>query len=309
MPGDAGGFGAFIRRGDQLVGEELNTEGMRTLYDAVVVSLLDQNPSRAVAGMVDDYNSGHRMATTENALLFGHRFDAELYTGFETGTMVVMRHLGPRIGETVDAIPPPADMHLPAFRPQFDEAYAQALSEVLPNLGEDDPDLPGAIRWLELAWTNSASIDTAGRILALRAGFDVLFGGASTRRIRRRLSALLDEENAARTHREWDDRERHLEEDLTDLEWWFQSFALLRNKIAHGGEISDADYLFDDGIPHHWHAEWQLRRAIKQVVANAGHPEVLLDIFDRAFEAAQLLLEEAIADEPANERPHAEDAQ
>src|SRR5918994_6107999 len=143
--------------------------------------------------MNNDQNAGHQMATTENALLFGHRFGDDLYTGFETGTMVVMRHLGSRIGEAEDVIQPPSDMHLPTFRPQFDPVYADALYAVLAGLGANDPDLPGAIRWLELAWTNSASIDTAGRILALRAGFDVLFGGANTREIRGRLSALLDD--------------------------------------------------------------------------------------------------------------------
>src|SRR5581483_5646060 len=245
LPGHDRGYGAFIRRADQPVGEEINPDRLRTLYHAVVVSLLDENPSRAVAGMVDDDNSGHRMCTTENALLFGHRFDDELYTGFETGTMVVMRHLGPKIGEAESVIPPPADMHLPVMRPPSDPVYAQALYQVLAALGEDDPDLPGAIRCLGLAWTNSASIDTAGRILALRAGFDVLFGGANTREIRGKLSELLDEQNALRTHRAWDDHARHVEADLTALEWWFQSFALLRNKIAHGGEIPDADYLFD----------------------------------------------------------------
>jgi hypothetical protein len=123
----------------------------------------------------------------------------------------------------------------------------------------------------------------------------VLFGGANTRDIRGKPSELLDDEDAPRTHREWDDHVRHLGAELTELEWWFQSFALLRNKIAHGGEIPEADHLFDDGVPHHWHGEWQLRRAIKQVVANAGHPEVLLDAYDRIFETARPLLEEAIA--------------
>ena len=75
LPGHDRGYGAFIHRDDQPVGEEINPDRLRTLYHAIVVSLLDDNPSRAVAGMVDDDNSGHRMCTTENALLFGHRFD------------------------------------------------------------------------------------------------------------------------------------------------------------------------------------------------------------------------------------------
>jgi hypothetical protein len=302
MPAGATGYGCFLCREGQAVGAELDQTGLRTLHSAVCVALLDQNPSRAVAGMVDDYNTAHRMCTTENALLLGHRFDVDLYTGYETGTMVVHRVGGPKIGETEDVIEPPSDMHLPLMRPEFDEVYAEALYEVVLGLGENDPDLPGAIRWLELAWTNSSSIDTPSRILALRSGFDVLFGGASTATIRGELSALLDEPGAARAHRQWTDHNNQREADLTDLEWWFQSFALLRNKVAHGGEIADEDYVFDDGVPHHWHGEWQLRRAIKQVIVNAGHPDVLLDPFDRAMQQAIPLLEQAIEEDREDER-------
>jgi len=276
MPGHERGYGAFIKPPGRRVGDEC-PEGLRTLYSAVVVSLLDQNPSQAVAGMDDDPNVGHRMCTTENALVFGHRFEADLYTGFETGTMVVMRHLGPRIGETRDVIEPPADMTLPVMRPQFDQIYAEALHQVLSHPADDAPDLAGAIRWLELVWTNSASIGPEARVLALRAGFDVLFGGERTNDIRCALSQLLDDPDAPRTERHWEDHSRQQRAPLTDLEWWFQSFALLRNKIAHGGDMATDEYNFD-GVPHIWHGEWQLRRAIKQTVANVGHPEILLDM-------------------------------
>jgi hypothetical protein len=104
--------------------------------------------------------------------------------------------------------------------------------------------------------------------------------------IRARLSELLDQPGTPRAHREWDDHGNHREAELTDLEWWYQSFALLRNTIAHGGDLAAADYLFEDGVPHHWHGEWNLRRAIKQVVANAGHEDVLLDPFERAIRRA-----------------------
>ena len=59
-------------------------------------------------------------------------------------------------------------------------------------------------------------------------------------------------------------------------------------------------YLFDDGAPHHWHAEWILRKAIKQTVANAGHDEVLLNAYERAFRRALPVLEEALQ-EPEEE--------
>jgi hypothetical protein len=179
------------------------------------------------------------------------------------------------------------------MRPQFDQVYADALHEVLTHPAEDAPDLAGAIRWLELAWTNSASISPDARVLALRAGFDVLFGDSRTGEIRGKLSQLLDEPDAPRTERHWDDHGRPQRAHLTDLESWFQSFALLRNKIAHGGDIAAEEYAFD-GAPHIWHGEWQLRQAIKQTVANAGHPDVLLDPWARVEQRVQRALEEKL---------------
>jgi len=185
----------------------------------------------------------------------------------------------------------------------IDDVYANALYGLLSDLTDDSPDLPGAIRWLEVAWSNSVSVTVEARILALRAGFDVLFGGADTRTIRTRLSALLDPPDAPRLPREWDDHGQHRGPfELTEIEWWFQSFALLRNKIAHGGQLAPEEYDFDDGVHHVWHAEFNLRRAIKKTVADAGHPEVLLDPFERlALRFGELQLE----DLPEEEDPRA----
>jgi hypothetical protein len=297
LRGDDRGFGAFARRTDGRVGDEDDHAGFGALGSAVAVALLDRNPSFA-AGAADDPNAGHAMCTSENALGYGHRFEADLYVAYATGTMVVMQHGGAQLGTHRDLIDPPNDMLLPVFRPRLDGVYADALYGLLENPAPDAPDLAGAIQWLLLAWSNTASLNERGRILALRAGFDVLFGGAYTHVIRAALSTLLDEQAAARTHRTWTDRQNQREADLTELEWWFQSFALLRNKIAHGGEIPDAEFVFDDDVRHVWHGEWNLRRAIKRTVANAGHPDVLLDEFDRVLRHhAALLIEDVEAEE------------
>lgn|GEM_PF-1541300 len=296
LSGDRRGFGAFVR-GVQPVGEELDSAGLGLLRLAVVPAMLDRNPSRADPGDEPD-NAGHAMCTSENALLFGHGVDPEGYTAFSYGTMVQMFVGGARVGESQDMIDPPSELMLPIFRPQLDEVYCAAAYDVLANLADDSPDLPGAIRWLEVGWSNSRSVSQQAHVLAFRAGFDVLFGGADTREIRGKLSELLDPETAVRTPREWDDHHgRHYGPfELTDLEWWFQSFALLRNRIAHGGEVPEADWNFDDGVPHVWHAERNLRRAIKQTVANAGHEDVLLDPFERI--ARRFALEMIDDDQP-----------
>jgi hypothetical protein len=308
MPGDDRGFGAFVRSEAAPVGGEVDEVALGRLYQAIVTAMLDRNPSRADPNL-DDYNAGHRMCTTENARLQGHGVDADGYTAFSYGVMVQNLVGGYQVGRDEAKIEPPHELQLPIFRPQFDDVYASAIYDVLSNLGDESPDLPGTIRLLEVAWSNSLSVRLEARILALRAGFDVLFGGAETRVIRERLSALLDAGDAPRTAREWDDHHGNHRGpyDLTELEWWFQSFALLRNKIAHGSQLAPAgrlepdEYDFDDGVPHVWHAERNLRRAIKKTVANAGHEGVLLDPFERiARRYAGVLIEDAAREEESS---------
>jgi hypothetical protein len=192
------------------------------------------------------------------------------------------------LGESVDAIEPPSELMLPILPPRHDDVYCSALYEVLSNATDDSLDLPGAIRWLEVGWSNSRSVSAAAHVLALRAGFDVLFGGASTQTGREKVGQLLDPPGTPTAPREWSDhRGRNFGPyEMTDLEWWFQSFALLRNRLAHGGEVAPEQYNFDDGVNHVWHADRNLRRAIKQTVANAGHPDVLLSPLDRVFQQA-----------------------
>ncbi len=303
LPSNPRGFGAFVRSGDEPVGEEVDAMALGRLRQSIVVSTLDQNPSRADPTFDDD-NAGHRICTVENARLHGHGVDADGYTAFEYGVMVRNLVGGYQVGRDTEKIEPPQELQLPLLRPQFDDVYASALYDVLSNLTDESPDLPGAIRWLEVGWSNSLSVPLEARILAFRAGFDVLFGGAETKDIRTKLSALLDAPDAARTPREWDDRHgRHLGPfDLTDLEWWFQSFAVLRNKVAHGGQLAPEEYDFDDGVPHIWHAELNLRRAIKKTVADAGHEDVLLDPFDRVIRKYADLMIEDVRREEEEER-------
>jgi len=71
--------------------------------------------------------------------------------------------------------------------------------------------------------------------------------------------------------------------------WWFTSFAILRNKIAHGGVIAAEEYEFE-GVHHVFHGELHLRRAIKKVVADAGHEDVLLGPFERIARRYEVVL-------------------
>jgi hypothetical protein len=280
MLGDGRGDGAFVRSVDGHVGEDVDEVALGRLSQAITVALLDQNPS-PVNPPQEDWRAAHATATVENARLIGHGIDGDGYTAFEYGVMVRMLVGGYRVGEDAEVISPPQELQLPANRPRLDDVYASALYDVLSNLAEDSPDLPGAIRFLEVAWANSRSVRPEARILVLRAGFDVLFGGAQTTVMRSALSDLLDPDGTPRMPRDWTDHHgRPQQAELSDLEWWFTAFATLRNKIAHGGVIVAAEYEFE-GVHHVFHAELNLRRAIKKTVADAGHEDVLLGPVER----------------------------
>lgn len=286
MSGDRQRFGAVIR-GAEPVGAEHDDNGLGLLRLAVVTAMLDRNPSLADPGEADP-NAGHQICTSENAYLAGHGVDDDGYTGYARGTISQMLVGGAKVGESVDVIDPPAELMLPILPARIDDVYISALYDVLSNLDEQSPDLPGAIRWLEVGWVNSRTVSAHTHVMALRAGFDLLFGGSRTTEIRTRLSAVLDDAGVVRSAREWDDHNgRHYGPvNLSELEWWFQSFALLRNAIAHGGAIPDSAWDFG-GVPHIWHAERNLRRAIKKIVADAGHEDVLLDPFEGSHDASR----------------------
>lgn len=74
---------------------------------------------------------------------------------------------------------------------------------------------------------------------------------------------------------------------MTDLEWWFTTFAFLRNKIAHGNVILEADWQYE-GKNQVMIAQRVLLEAIrKKVAALSGKLDLLIkDPYSRAFEKA-----------------------
>jgi hypothetical protein len=122
------------------------------------------------------------------------------------------------------------------------------------------------------------------RVFAIRAGFEVLLDSDKTFVVRDRLSTLLDDTAAPRTRREWTSREGNPQTAaLTDLAWWFQQFAFLRNAIAHGGDIDPDRYTWD-GVSHLLHAETRLREVVREIVTRNGNEDLRLTPRQRAVE-------------------------
>jgi hypothetical protein len=173
----------------------------------------------------------------------------------------------------------PADRFAGADVLHFDAEYAGALHDALSEDTDEARRLALAIDWLNIAWSNNEDVSARTRALAYRSALEALLGGeASTKKQREALSALLDDPGAPKRLRRWTEHNgKDREAQLTDLEWWFQSFSLLRNRISHGDVIGTEgdDWTFDDDEHHLRHADAVLRRTIKRTIIRGGADPLL----------------------------------
>jgi hypothetical protein len=268
--------GCFARRTAGRVGDPLEIEDLRGLHGGVCAALLDPNPSLA------EKDKGHQAATSDNALMYVHGVDTSGSVWVNYGVMVRATVGGLQIGSEDVTIAPPPEVNVPFMHAGIDDAYLDALLQVLGSSTDDSRRIARAIEWLDLAWRNTTSIDEDTRIVGLRAGFEVLLGvGDKSDDLRGALSALVEPSETPREKRTWtslNGKERAA--DLTDLEWWFMGFSFLRNRIMHGSAIADDEYLWDD-LRHLWRAEKTLRQAIKRAVANLTSEEILISPLER----------------------------
>jgi hypothetical protein len=266
--------GAFAAPPGGRIGDDIPVDQLTTLRRAIVVGLLDGNPTPPALAADEatvDPNGGWKSATSDNAALWVHPIDERGYTAVQYGTMVTTVSGGHNVlREDSISITRPAELPTPFMYGSFDGAYCDAVFAVL-AAGDDQSRRVGrAIDWLDLAWRNTPSITQEVRVVLLRTGFEVLFGDDDTYVIRDDLGALLDDEHVTRQERTWTTLGGKLHTaELSDLCWWFMRFAFLRNAIMHGDEV--AVTMFEhEGRPHVWLAESRLRNAIKSLVTQAG---------------------------------------
>jgi hypothetical protein len=275
-------FGAVVVPCQGRVGDDVLRDEFRALARALTAAVLDANPSLLLDE--DEPNIGHGMVASENALLFGHPLDGGLSYAFSTGAVVRRldaRHAPP--GTRLPGVAPPPELPTPLFY-VLDVEYLAALYELLRPESIIARRLDRSIEWLGLVWSNVAAITHDARLLSLRVALEVLLGGGERRMgvqaQRKALSQLLDDAEAPQTRRTWKGQPNPTP--LTALQWWYLCFNDLRNAIAHGDEISDADRTFEDGKLHYWHANDVLRRAIKRtVISHGGDPDLELSMPDR----------------------------
>jgi hypothetical protein len=289
-------FGCVVRRRDAKIGDHFARDEMRPLRRAIVAGLLDRNPP--AIGKKEDTQGWH-VSTSDNALIYLHQLDGSGRVAVQYGRMVELTVGGLTIGEEHSQIHAPSELHAPFLGPDPDNVYLDALHAEL-NAGTPEARrLARAIDWLDLAWRNTTSIDDDTRIGAIYSGFEVLLNNDGAAALASALSGLL-EPGAATTTRpipvlRQGQRSSFQPRNVTDLEWWFLFFGFLRHDITHGEEVSPRQHEWNDQS-HLFLGETRLRQAIKQTVASAGHPTVLLDPFERIAHKFAAVL---VADERA----------
>jgi hypothetical protein len=269
-------FGAVIMPCEGRVGDDIPRELLPRLWRALVPALIDLNPSFLEQDDQRRPNAGQAMASADNAQVHGHPLTGEHSYVISQGAMVRQlsyQHAPP--GRRLPPVAPPPGLPTPFLGRGLDEDYAAALYKTLTAGDTTARRLDRCIQWQVLAWSNTEVIAEDARILAFRAAFDVLLGGGSQTRQHGRTLARLLRDTSKRRPRKWVEHGKAREMALNDTEWWFQSFGLLRNAIAHGDTIDEQHWLFDDGGRHLWHADEVLRRAIKRTVIEAGGDEDL----------------------------------
>lgn len=170
---------------------------------------------------------------------------------------------------------PPSELHIPFMNPPIDEVYAAALLEELSKRIDDARRLGGAIDWLDIVWRNTVSIDHDTRIIALRAGFEVLLGaGDRMSAIRDALCSLLDSADAKKLTRTWPTPQATRNRPAERPRVVVPTLLVPEDKLMHEEQPGEDDSLHH-GERHLWLGEAHLRRAIKRTVAGGGHPAVL----------------------------------
>jgi hypothetical protein len=285
------GYGVFFRRGRRRVGDTFTAKDVGILRRVLLVALIDSNPSGV--GGDDMLNAGHGLWTSDNVEIVGHRIQPDGYVSANYGSLTQVLVGGLQIGQEHSEIAPPTEVPFPMLGRPLDALYCQALWDVLRRDTDEVRRLTSAIDWFDLAWRNTPSTTYTTRILMLKSAFEVLLAaGDRIDNQRPALSALLDRPGARRRIRHFANRAgAPVQESMTDLEWWFTRLTFLRNAVTHGERPAPRDLRHG----RHWHlwiAEYQMRQAIKEVVARHGYPLVRVSGYERAMmQALQRLAE------------------
>jgi hypothetical protein len=266
----------------------------KAIQAAVRFALLDDNDQ-----VRRDLHAARYLATSENGVFYRQPIDeSSRSVAHETGGAIKRTLIGGwKIGERPVSLPDATqaiDRPVPVSRSLATAVYTAVVSQ-----NQADQTLATAVEWHAIALANPHAVRWQQRIVALKTGFEALFGESKSAHCAAALRKLF--EHTAGPHSNlfpwggclWSPAERV---DLprqykkkpgkrSELEDWFMAFADVRNAIIHEGRILTDTYQAPAERPlsryageFFWKAERILREAIK---ARLGAEVLLCSLLDK----------------------------
>jgi hypothetical protein len=278
------------------VGASFADSDMSLLGRALLLGVVAENPPMAVSEEDELPNGGEHIATSENAVLYGHPIgDGNSYS-VRNGALVQVTDIRYSPGdELLPKIAPPVELPKPLFG-GFDAEAADATYAALNADNADARRLLRALDWCRLVLSNSEAVGVDVRVGAARSAFEALTGaGDETKHLVRAFGRLRRDEHTAEQSYDsvfWVKGGGSAR--LTADEWWMTRLCDLRNHIVHGDEISES--LCDhDGHHQMRQVHDRLISCLKIVIARQADTPWILEprvdrVFRRAHEAAERYL-------------------
>jgi hypothetical protein len=221
------------------VGAPFAQSAMGTLGHALLAGVVAGNSPMAVSEEDEEPNAGWAIATTENALLYGHPVGQGDTYAIETGVLVrttAIRHAPGK--EALPKVEPPVELPRPLFC-SFDEELAHATHAAMRGLAGAARRLRRALDWYRLALSNAEAVALDVRVGAARSALEALTGaGEETKRLVRAYGRLVrDDDTREATYNDVFWAKGSVQ--LTPDEWWITRLCALRNAIVHGDEVPD----------------------------------------------------------------------
>lgn len=281
---------------------------IEALENAIGFAFLDQNPRREA----ESGQQGWQVITTDNAELFVWPVDVEGgYVTVTSGLMVRTLGGGFKISDEELVIRPPLDLHAGSAGRANEELIAAVYSMVLGSLTAPGANVTAdrlrvAIGWFLKAWRNTATVHFAERIVFLKTAFEALTATNKTHisaeKIRALFESLTDVGDSDHERLLWSPAETETKvwtwttdggqrktDQVTELEYWFNSFGAARNKIIHEGVVPSMQHV-EPGSNYDGHfvftAEYLLRAVIKVSMGPLGYPNLWRSECWRAAKAA-----------------------
>ncbi len=255
-------FGAVCVPTEDKAADELHDELFWPLSQAVLGAMLYANPRLDGQHPPCDCKK-HGTTTSENAHLVVVALGAE-FIHSQTGSRITRKMTLLRKPGEPYRVEPPEALYFPDSAKDLDGDLASGLYRAVTRGDAVGRRVDNAVAWLDFIGANGTSVVPSVRIMALRSAFEALFGETRTSQLRSAIGSLLSP-GASTAMRSWREHDRTHMAELSDQEWWFQRFSLLRKGLTHGVDLKESAWTHA-GLSHTEIGQEVLVEAIAAIV-------------------------------------------